>query len=42
MEHSKFGRGMVIEQDDRTVTVIFDSVGQKKLAKGMAPVRKVD
>ena len=42
VEHSKFGRGMVIEQDDRTVTVIFDSVGQKKLARGMAPIRKVD
>ena len=39
--HAKFGHGMVVEVDDKTVTVIFDSVGSKKLAKGIAPLKKV-
>ncbi len=42
VEHGKFGRGMVVEQDEKTLTVIFDSAGRKKLAKGIAPIRKVD
>ena len=29
VRHGKFGEGMVLEVDDKTVTVIFDSVGRK-------------
>ena len=32
---------MVLEVDDKTVTVIFDSVGRKKLAKDIAPIEKL-
>ncbi len=39
--HGKFGEGMVLEVDDKTVTVIFDSVGRKKLAKDIAPIEKL-
>lgn len=39
--HGKFGYGLVVDTDDKTVTVIFESVGQKKLAKGIAPIKKV-
>lgn len=41
VEHSKFGTGLVIEEDDKTVTVMFDSVGRKKLAKGIAQLKKL-
>ena len=41
MRHPKFGEGMLIEQDDKTMTVIFDSVGQKKLGKGFVKMEKV-
>ncbi len=41
LEHPKFGRGMLIEQDAKTMTVIFDSVGQKKLGKGFVTMKKV-
>ena len=40
--HGKFGHGMVVDVDAKTVTVIFDSAGQKKLAKGIAPIKKVN
>ncbi len=39
--HSKFGSGLVIEADDRTVSVAFDTVGIKKLAKDLAPLKKL-
>ncbi len=39
--HKKFGEGTVIEGDEKTVTVIFDSEGVKKLAIGMAPLKKL-
>ncbi len=39
--HGKFGHGMVVEVDAKTVTVIFDEAGSKKLAKGIAPIKKV-
>ncbi len=39
--HAKFGEGLVIDQDDRTIVVIFDQVGQKKMAKGIAPLKKI-
>ena len=41
VSHSKFGEGMVISQDDRVITVAFDSVGVKKLAKAVAPLEKI-
>ena len=41
VKHSKFGEGLVIDQDEKTVTVIFDDAGQKKMAKGVAPLTRV-
>ena len=41
VRHGKFGEGMVLESDEKTVTVMFDSVGQKKLARGIAPLKKI-
>ena len=32
---------MIIETDDKTVTVIFDEAGRKKMAKGIAPLKKI-
>ena len=42
VRHPKFGEGMVIEQDEKTMTVMFDSVGEKKLGKGFVKMEKVD
>ena len=41
VRHPKFGEGMLIEQDDKTMTVMFDEVGQKKLGKGFVKMEKV-
>ncbi len=41
LRHPKFGEGMLIEQDDKTMTIIFDEVGQKKLGKGFVKMEKV-
>lgn len=41
LKHPKFGEGMLIEQDDRTMTIFFDEVGQKKLGKGFVKMEKV-
>ena len=41
VSHSKFGHGMVIEADSKTVTVAFDDAGVKKMAVGIAPLKKV-
>jgi DNA helicase-2/ATP-dependent DNA helicase PcrA len=41
VRHSKFGDGLVIDADDRTVTVIFDAAGRKKLARDMAPISRI-
>ena len=41
VSHAKFGSGMVIESDAKTVTIIFDEAGRKKLAKGIAPITKL-
>lgn len=41
VRHGKFGEGLVIEADDKTVTVMFDGAGRKKLAKGIAPLQKL-
>jgi len=42
VNHAKFGDGIVIEQDTGTVSVMFDSVGLKKLAKGVAPLKLLE
>ena len=39
--HGKFGDGLVLETDDKTVTVMFQTAGRKKLAKGIAPLKKL-
>ena len=39
--HGKFGHGIVVDTDAKTVTVVFDGGGIKKLAKGIAPLKKV-
>ena len=39
--HGKFGFGMVVDVDAKTVTVMFETAGQKKLARGIAPIKKV-
>ena len=41
VRHPKFGEGMVIEQDEKTMTVMFDDYGQKKLGKGFVKMEKV-
>ena len=41
VSHGKFGYGLVVDSDDKTITVIFETVGQKRLAKGIAPIKKV-
>ena len=41
VRHPKFGEGMVIEQDERTMTVMFDDYGQKKLGKGYVKMELV-
>lgn len=42
IRHPKFGEGMLIEQSDKTMTIMFDSVGQKKIGKGYVKLEKVD
>ncbi len=41
VNHGKFGRGTVIEVSGNIATVIFDDVGQKKLAVDVAPIKKI-
>ena len=41
VKHPKFGEGMVIEEAGNIVTVAFDDAGIKKLAKGIAPIKKI-
>ena len=42
LRHPKFGVGMLIEQDEKTMIVMFDEVGEKKLGKGYAKMEKVN
>jgi len=39
--HNKFGEGMVLSVEGSTITIAFDSVGVKKLAKDIAPIKKI-
>lgn len=41
VEHSKFGKGQVITVEKKVATVIFESVGTKKLAIDVAPLKKL-
>ena len=41
MKHPKFGEGMLIEQDAKTMSIMFDSVGLKKLGKGFVKMEKI-
>ncbi len=41
VNHAKFGDGTVIDCSGNIITVIFDSVGTKKLAKDIAPLKKI-
>jgi DNA helicase-2/ATP-dependent DNA helicase PcrA len=41
VKHTKFGEGRVITVEGNAVTVIFDSVGTKKLAIDVAPLTKL-
>ena len=41
LKHPKFGEGLLIEQDAKTMSVMFDSVGMKKLAKGFVKLTKI-
>ncbi len=41
VSHNKFGPGLVITVEGNTVTVAFDSAGIKKLAKDIAPLKKL-
>ncbi len=41
VSHSKFGEGIVLAVEGSTVTIAFDSVGVKKLAKDIAPIKKI-
>lgn len=35
VKHTKFGSGLVVEEDEKTISVMFDSVGKKRLGKGI-------
>ena len=41
MKHAKFGEGVVLDTDGKTVTVMFSQVGTKKLVAELAPLRKI-
>ncbi len=41
VSHNKFGEGLVLSVEGSTVTIAFDSVGIKKLAKDIAPIKKI-
>lgn len=42
LRHPKFGEGLLIEQDEKTMTVMFDQVGRKKLGKGFVVLEKIE
>ncbi len=39
--HPKFGEGLVLESSGKVVSIMFDSQGVKKLAKDIAPIKKI-
>ena len=40
VKHEQFGEGIVVAHDDKTISVAFAGVGLKKLAKGVAPLKR--
>lgn len=40
VKHDGFGKGIVISQDKKTLTIAFPGIGLKKFAKGIAPLKK--
>ena len=42
IRHPKFGEGLLIDQDAKTLTIAFDSVGIKKLGQGFVKLTKVE
>lgn len=40
VEHTKFGEGVVIAGDEKTITVRFNTVGEKHLLLRLAPISK--
>ena len=42
IRHPKFGEGLLIDQDAKTLTIAFDSAGIKKLGKGFVKLTKVE
>ena len=41
VSHAKFGEGLVIEVKGNVASIMFDSVGLKKLARDIAPIKKL-
>ncbi len=41
VKHKSFGEGVVVGQDDIVISVVFKNVGLKKLAKSIAPLKKI-
>ncbi|MDD5823920.1 MAG: UvrD-helicase domain-containing protein [Firmicutes bacterium] len=42
LKHPKFGEGLLIEQDAKTLSIMFDSVGMRKIAKGYVKIEKIN
>ena len=40
--HPKFGEGLLIAQDEKTMTIMFDNFGEKKLGKGFVKLERID
>jgi len=38
IKHPEFGNGIIVSQDEKTFSIVFPTVGLKKLAKGFAPL----
>ena len=41
VRHNKFGTGMVVENNGKIIQIMFDEVGLKKMAVGVAPLKKL-
>jgi len=41
VKHQKFGKGIVLEVDAKTITILFDDYGKKKIGKGFVKLEKI-
>jgi len=41
VSHEQFGRGIIVAQDENVVSVVFDKIGLKKLAKAVVKLDKI-